>query len=137
MIGSLLDSLRNRKRRQLWEPTKATGRCGEDLAHRFLRRQGYIVVARNYRLAAGDAEADIIAKDGEIIAIVEVKTRESDAFGPPDRAIDLGKQRALRRVAREYSRKTNTPEDQVRFDVVTVLLANPPRLELLRDAFRW
>lgn len=137
MIGALLDSLRHRKRRKRWDPNQATGRRGEDLAHRFLRRQGFTIVARNYRLPAGDAEADIIARDGDKIVIVEVKTRETDEFGPPDRAIDLEKQKALRRVAKAYARKTNTPEELVRFDIVTVLLSDPIQVELSRNAIRW
>lgn len=137
MIGALFDNLRDRKRRYVWSKDLATGRRGEDLVHRYLRRQGWIIVARNHRLAAGDAEADLIARDGHEIAIVEVKTRESDAFGPPDRAIGPEKQRALKRVAREYARRTKTPEERVRFDVVSVTLSEPPRIELFRNAFGW
>ena len=133
MLLALLDSLRDKKRRQLWSPDQATGRRGEDLAHRYLRKQGYIVVARNYRLSAGDAEADIIAWDGDQLVIVEVKTRESDAYGPPERAIGEDKQRALRRVAREYARKSK-PGTQVRCDVVSVILSSPPRIDLFPDA---
>ena len=136
MILALLDRLRDRRRRKLWAPGQATGRRGEDLAHRYLRRHGYIVVARNYRLSAGDAEADIIAWDGSELVIVEVKTRETDAFGPPDRAIGDDKRRALQRIGREYTRKSNTPEDQVRCDVVTVILAPKPCIELFRNAVR-
>ena len=133
MLLALLDSLRDKRRQQLWTPTQATGRRGEDLAHRYLRGQGYVVVARNYRLSAGDAEADIIAWDGDTLVIVEVKTRESDAYGPPDRAIDEDKRRALQRVAREYSRKTGKIP-QVRCDVVNVVLTSPVRIELFRNA---
>ena len=91
-------------------------------------------MARNYRLAAGDAEADIIAREGGTLAIVEVKSRTSSAFGPPDRAIGEDKRRHLLRVAREYARKTETPWEQVRFDVVTVILGEPPTIELFRNA---
>lgn len=136
MLLALLDRLRDHRRRKLWSHDLAVGRCGEDLAHRHLRRLGYVVVARNYRLAAGDAEADIIAWDADALVIAEVKTRESEAFGPPDRAIGEDKLRALRRVAREYARKANIPEGRVRFDVVTVVLGERPRIELFRDAFR-
>ena len=59
MIGALLDRLRDARRRKLWTHDQATGRRGEDLAHRYLRKQGFTIVARNYRLAAGDAEADL------------------------------------------------------------------------------
>ena len=62
MIGALLDRLRDIRRRKRWTHDQATGRRGEDLAHRYLRKQGFTIVARNYRLAAGDAEADQIGR---------------------------------------------------------------------------
>jgi len=136
MIGAALDYLRHWQRRRRWTPTQAAGRRGEDLAHRFLRREGFIIVARNYRLAAGDGEADLIAWDGEALVIVEVKTRENADYGPPERAIGDDKIRNMRRVAREYTSKTGTPWEQVRFDVVTVLLTNPPEIAHHRAAHR-
>src|SRR5437868_12217185 len=116
MLLALLDRARDTRRRQLWTHDQATGRRGEDLAHRYLRKRGYIVVARNYRLPGGDGEADIIAWDGDELVIVEVKTRETEDYGPPERAIDEEKAQALRRVARQYARKSDTPESQVRCD---------------------
>ena len=135
IIGTFLDWLRHLKRRQSWTPDLAAGRRGEDLAHRFLRRHGFTIVARNYRLAAGDAEADLIAWESGDLVIVEVKSRASDEFGPPERAIGEEKRRHLMRVAREYARKTDTPWERVRFDVVTVLFTDPPKIELFRAAF--
>jgi putative endonuclease len=134
MIGAALDYLRHLRRRQKWAPSQAAGRRGEDLAHRFLRRQGFVIVARNHRLASGDGEADIIAWEGETLALVEVKSRESAAYGPPDRAIGEQKFHHMRRVAREYATKTGAPWEQVRFDVVTVLLTDPPEITLHRAA---
>ena len=136
MILSALDSLRDVRRRRLWDRDKASGRRGEDLAHRFLRKQGYIIVARNYRLSSGDAEADLIAREGEDLVIVEVKTRATDEFGPPEQAVNPEKRRHLMRVAREYARKTDTPWEQVRFDIVSIVLREPPEITLLRAAFR-
>ncbi len=131
----MLDRLRDTRRRRLWAPDLAAGRRGEDLAHRFLRKQGYVIVARNYRLASGDAEADLIAREGGELVVIEVKTRETAEYGPPERAVNPEKQRHLIRVAREYARKTDTPWEQVRFDVVSVLLRDPPEIVLLRRAF--
>jgi len=138
MITPLLDWLRHNRRKRVMNADLALGRRGEDLAHRYLRRQGFTIVARNYRLASGDAEADLIAREGEDLVIVEVKTRQSTEYGPPERAIGPEKQRHLVRVAREYARKTDTPLDRVRFDVVTVVLADErarPEIELIRRAF--
>jgi len=136
VILSALDSLRDARRRRLWDPDKASGRRGEDLAHRFLRKQGYTIVARNYRLASGDAEADLIARDGEDLVIVEVKTRATDEYGPPEQAVNPEKRRHLIRVAREYARKTNTPWGHMRFDIVSIVLREPPEITLLKAAFR-
>ncbi|MBV8847196.1 MAG: YraN family protein [Bryobacterales bacterium] len=136
MIAALLDSLRDARRRKIWEPSQAAGRRGEDLAHRYLRKQGYVIVARNYRLPSGDGEADIVAWDGDILVIVEVKSRESGAYGPPDRAIDPEKLRHMRRIALEYGSKTDTPQERIRFDVVTVLLGERPQINLFRGVNR-
>ena len=130
LTQTFFDWLRHQARVRKWEPNLALGRRGEDLAHRFLRRQGYTIVARNYRLAAGDAEADIIAWDGDTLAFVEVKSRRSESFGPPERAIDARKRAHLLRVAREYTRKSNTPWEKVRFDVVAVVLGKRPELRV-------
>lgn len=135
MLAELSDWLRDAGRRRVWKPDLATGRRGEDLAHRYLQRHGFTIVARNYRLAAGDAEADLIAWDQGSLAFVEVKTRQSDEYGSPDRAIGRDKQMHLYRVAREYSRKSGVAWEQVRFDVVTVILSSPPEINLIRDAF--
>jgi putative endonuclease len=127
MIGRVFDALRYAKRRD-------AGRRGEDLAHRFLRRNGFTIVARNYRLAAGDAEADLIAWEGETLAIVEVKARSLEDYGSPDRAIGEAKRRHLLRVAREYSRKCGVTWERVRLDVVTVILGDAPKVKLFRGA---
>jgi len=136
MIGSFFDWLRHRARGRLWNADQALGRRGEDLAHRLLRKNGYVVVARNYRLAAGDAEADVIAWDGQTLAFVEVKSRRNEDFGPPERAIDSRKRTHLTRVAREYTRKSGTPWEKIRFDLVTVVFSGEPRLELYKDAWQ-
>jgi len=135
VIGVLFDWLRHLARQRRWNPAHALGRRGEDLAHRFLRRQGYTIVARNYRLPAGDGEADLIAWEGDTLVIVEVKARQSDEYGPPDRAVGDDKRAHLLRLARAYTRKTDTPWERVRCDVVTVVFEGGPRLQLVRNAF--
>jgi putative endonuclease len=133
-LGTFLDHLRHLRRQRIWTPDQAAGRRGEDLAHRFLRRQGFTIIARNYRLPSGDAEADLVAREGGDLVFVEVKSRETADFGPPERAIGEEKRRHLLRVAREYTRKTQIPWEQVRFDVVTVILSHPPQIALHRQA---
>lgn len=134
MIGAALDWLRDARRRKTWTAAQAAGRRGEDLAHRFLRREGFVIVARNYRLASGDAEADLIAWEGETLVVVEVKSRTSAEYGPPDRAIGEEKYRHMLRVARKYVAKSGTPWEQVRFDVVTVLLKRNPEITHFRGS---
>jgi putative endonuclease len=113
------------------------GRTGEDMAHRHLRRRGCTVVARNYLPPAGGGEIDLVVRDGATLAFVEVKTRATDEFGPPDRAIDADKRRALERAARDYARRAGVEWVKTRFDVVNVVLnPAPPRIEWIRDAFR-
>src|SRR5271167_3612769 len=99
MIGVLSDWLRHVRRRRVWSADLALGRRGEDLAHRFLRRQGFTIVARNYRLAAGDAEADLIAWEQDHLVFVEVKSRQTADHGPPERAVGPEKRAHLLRVA--------------------------------------
>src|SRR5205085_12644473 len=95
VIARILDRLRDIRRRRTMDPRMTMGRRGEDLAHRYLRCQGYSILARNFRLASGIAEADLIARDRDELVIVEVKTRATAEFGPPDRAIDSEKLRHM------------------------------------------
>ena len=113
----------------------ATGRRGEDLAHRFLRKRGYRVVARNYRPPSGAGEIDLVAWDGPTLVFVEVKTRATEEFGTPDRAVDSDKETYLDRAARDYARRAGVPFDRVRFDLVNVIDGNPPAVSVIRDAF--
>src|SRR6266568_8811233 len=64
------------------------GLRGEDLAHRYLRRNGFMVVARNWRPPQGGGEIDIVAWEGDWLVFVEVKTRAADSLNAPERAID-------------------------------------------------
>ncbi len=139
MIGPLLrlaDRLRHRARVRSAPADFATGRRAEDLAHRFLQRAGYRVIARNYRARSGAGEIDLIAFDSETVVFVEVKSRQTAEHGPPDRALDRGKEIALVRAARDYARRAGVPWERVRFDYVTVILSSPPQISHVRDALR-
>ena len=138
MFAALLsfsDRLRDSARRKNWPADLALGRWGEDLAHRFLRAKGFIIVARNYRLSSGAAEADIIARENGDLVFVEVKTRTTDQFGGPERAVGSAKQEHLERAAREYARRANLEWSSVRFDVVTIVATDPPQIEHFRAAW--
>jgi putative endonuclease len=112
------------------------GRIGEDLAHRYLRRSGCTVVARNYRTASGSGEIDVVAWHGATLAFVEVKTRSTAEFGEPERAVDREKQDRLRRAARDYARRAGVEWGKTRFDIVSIVLGAPPRIDWIRNAFR-
>lgn len=112
-----------------------SGRAGEDLAHRYLRRHGCTVVARNYRTRSGSGEIDIVAWHAGVLVFVEVKTRSSTDFGEPERAIDADKRRHLQLAARDYARRASLDFQQARFDSVSVVMSNPPRVEWRQDAF--
>lgn len=127
------DLLRHRARQRHLYADHALGRRGEDIAQRFLQRAGMIIVNRNYRMASGGGEVDLIGWDGEALVFVEVKSRKSDAYGSPDRAIGLDKQSSMVRAAREYARHAEVPWENARFDVVTVVFSTPPEVTHLRD----
>lgn len=112
-----------------------TGRIGEDLAHRHLRKHGCTVVARNYRPPSGSGEIDLVVWHGKRLVFVEVKTRASEEFGAPDAAVDAEKRTRLLRAAGDYARRVNVPLEQARFDIVSVVMQRPPAIEWQRAAF--
>jgi putative endonuclease len=131
MMGWLYRAADALRRRRLGDNH---GMWGEDLAHRYLRGHGCTVVARNYRTRSGSGEIDLVAWQGETLVFVEVKTRASDLFGEPDRAVDTEKQDRLRVAARDYARRAGVDWANTRFDLVNVILGKPARVEWLRDA---
>lgn len=131
----LADVLRRHGRKKQMTPDHALGRRGEDIAHRFLQRAGLIVVARNFRMASGAGEIDLVAWERDTLVFVEVKARQTDEYGAPDRAIGPEKQSSLIRAAREYTRHAEVPWEKVRFDVVTVVFSTPPAVTHFRDVF--
>ncbi len=108
------------------------GRRGEDMAHRYLRKLGFVVVARNWRPPQGGGELDLVAWEHEKLVFVEVKSRVSADLSAPERDIDNEKIAALRRAARDYLRRANADGSMARFDVITV---TGSEVEYMRDAF--
>jgi putative endonuclease len=113
-----------------------TGRRGEEAAYFHLRRQGYVMVARNYRSPRSRSELDLVGWDGETLCFIEVKTRTTREVKPAEAAVDLAKQRDLGHVAREFLRKING-NPPFRFDVVSIYLeeGREPQIELFKSAF--
>ncbi|MBC8195985.1 MAG: YraN family protein [Acidimicrobiia bacterium] len=107
----------------------ALGRWGERVAERYYRRDGYRVLARNWRCGSG--EIDLILERSGTVVFCEVKTRTSEAFGHPAEAVDQRRQGRLRQAAVEWI-KADGRSGSIRFDVVAVL---PGRVERLEGAF--
>lgn len=93
-------------------------RRGENLAVDHLQRAGCTIVERNHRTR--HCEIDVIAREGEYLVFVEVKTRASAAFGPAAFAVTAAKQRHIARAARGYLADRGLFGTPCRFDVVTV-----------------
>jgi putative endonuclease len=108
-----------------------TGREGENMATEFLKKKGFEIVARNYRFKR--AEIDIIVKKDDWLLFVEVKTRNSAAFGEPEAFVDLAKARMIFSAAEEFIFSTDW-NGHVRFDVVSVKLGPDPEIRHFEDA---
>jgi putative endonuclease len=100
-------------------PKDALGRYGEDLAEEHLRRQGMVILARNWRCPVG--ELDIVARDGSTLVICEVKTRRSRAYGSPLEAVGPRKLRRLRELALRWLDDEGIHVPDIRFDVIGIL----------------
>lgn len=95
------------------------GKKGEDLAAAHLKTKGYKILKRNYR--SGRAELDIIAEKDKWIIVVEVKTRETDAYGNPGKSVDTGKMKMLAQGIESYMLEKDL-EAQVRYDIISIIL---------------
>lgn len=122
---------------------KKLGNLGEQLAAEFLTRKGFRLVAANFVVPVGrnrrgaliNTEIDLIAYDGETLVFLEVKTRRSDEFAAPERAVDLRKQRQITRAARAY-RRIFRIEGAFRYDVIGIVLPDEkskPKINLLEN----
>jgi len=124
-------------------PQAELGRRGEELAAAHLQQHGYRIVAANFSLPIGrnlrdvivNAEIDLIAYDNRTLCFIEVKTRASDDFAPPQANVDLRKRRQISRAALAYRRMLGLIDAAYRYDVVTVVLkagGTEPQIELLK-----
>jgi len=110
------------------------GREGELFAAEYLRKQGYKIRESNYRSPLG--EIDIIAREGDVLAFVEVKTRKGNSFGSPFEAVNKRKQMQIIKTAKYYLAQKRIKETAVRMDVVSIIDdGKSMKAELLRNAF--
>jgi putative endonuclease len=123
------------------------GRRGEELAAAYLQQLGYRIVATNFALPVGrnrlgvsiNVEIDLVAYQGSTLCFVEVKSRTSDWFAPPQVNVDRRKQRQIARAARAYRRMFGLVGEPYRYDVITIVFGEEedapvaPEIELLRN----
>src|SRR5437660_7948026 len=109
---------------------------GEKLACRYLKRNGYKILFRNFRGRSG-GEIDVVCRDNDTLVFVEVKTRAAEDFGRPFFAVDRAKQKRISRGALAWLRMLDNPDILFRFDVVEVIIAwdTNRRVELIKNAF--
>lgn len=138
-------SLNIENKHSLKRNSSRVGQIGEELAARFLRQNGYRLVAANFKTPVGrdlrgiqvTGEIDLIALDADVLCFVEVKTRSSDEFASPLAAVDLRKQRQIIRTARMYRKIFQLHLIQTRYDVISIVLPENarPKIELFKDYF--
>lgn len=123
------------QKERIVDSRKKLGNKGEKRAANFLRKQGYQIVEKNYHSFLG--EIDIVAKEGESIVFVEVKTRRSTDFGLPQEALSYDKRRRLSKLALNYLAHRRIEGSNCRFDVVSILMDNNKvkHIELIKNAF--
>jgi putative endonuclease len=117
-------------------PEKSLGDRGEDAAAKFLKRQGYHILARSLDSPLG--ELDIVAVDGRTVVFVEVKTRQSDDAGRPEEAIDSRKEQRMTQAALAFLKSNRLLGYSARFDVVAIMWpgdARTPTIEHFKNAF--
>jgi putative endonuclease len=118
-------------------PHQQTGRRGEEDTYFYLRRRGYIMVARNFRSPRHRGEIDLIGWDRDVLCFVEVKSRTTRDVKPAEAAVDSHKRREVKRLIRDYLRQL-PPSCQWRFDVVSVYYESPgkgqPQIEVFRNS---
>lgn len=117
-----------------------TGISGEDVAFFELMRKGYTVVARRWSAGNVAGDVDLIAWQGKLLCMVEVKTRTARDMTPAEAAVDGNKRRILRKLARAYTRQlTQADLPQVRFDMMSVYLVpgSKPEIVHFENAFGW
>src|SRR3954447_696789 len=119
------------------DPRTSIGQHGEEIAAAYLEQQGYQLVAANVTLPVGrnrrgaivNAEIDLVAYDQSTLCFVEVKTRSSDWFAPPQANVDLRKQRQIVRAARAYRHMLGLDQAPYRYDVVSIVLPSESATE--------
>lgn len=110
------------------------GKKGEIIAVNYLKQKGYKILETNHKNKVG--EIDIIAQDKDYLVFVEVNARLSRAFGDPLEIVDFRKQQKLTKVAQLYLILKHKTEAKCRFDVVSILGDENPKITHIENAFQ-
>jgi len=113
--------------------TRERGQVAENIAADFLKRNGYRIVERNFTCKLG--EIDIIARDGEELVFVEVRSRNSAQSRDPIHSVDRRKQQKIVKAAQVYLSKFRSPQ-AARFDVALVTVGSKPEVSIIPNAFQ-
>lgn len=125
--------------KDLFTPNKAAhlrlGARGERLARQRLRQGGLRILKRNFRTPRG--EIDLVARDGNTLVFVEVKTRTNVAWTRPSKAVSSEQKQRIISAGADYYRRIGRPAVPVRFDIVEVIVPDdgPTQVEWLSNAF--
>lgn len=114
---------------------KELGARGEEAAARFLVHRGYEILERNWTCTAG--EADIVARDGDAIVFVEVKTRSDSSMGFPAEAVTAKKRQRYERIACLYLERHELTDVLVRFDVISLVAIATDRALIRHHINAW
>jgi uncharacterized protein (TIGR00252 family) len=110
------------------------GRLGEELALKVVKQMGYKKIIRNYRCDLG--EVDLVARDGDTLVFVEIKTRRDKSLAAAKEAVDMRKQRQLSKVALAFMKANDCTDAKARFDVVAISVGGKqPQIEVIQNAF--
>ncbi len=118
----------------------ALGKQGEQIAEQYLINQNYNIVARN--LQSSHLEIDLIAQKNDTLAIVEVKTRQTNFFGNPENAVNKSKQKNLFKATQQFleTYKNTNPKLEIRFDIIAITINNKQKnidIQHFKDAFHY
>jgi len=108
------------------------GKWGEDLAADYLQRKGYTIIERDWK--SGRRDLDIVAKNGNVIVFVEVKTRRNSLYGQPEEAVDYRKLQSLQQAINHYIKFRHISQE-VRFDIISIVgtIGSEPDIQHIQD----
>jgi putative endonuclease len=110
------------------------GSYGEELALKKIKKLGYKKIIRNYRCPLG--EVDLVARDGDCLVFIEIKTRKGKSLAYAKEAVDARKRRQLSKVALSYMKSNQCNDVKARFDVIAITIdQGQTNIEVIQDAF--